>query len=71
MTMKAVGTAAMEMVQEVEIQFDEVRETNRLVRDCGSVSFLYANFSSTSFLYVVYLLFILPEGDKAGGHDRC
>lgn len=25
MTMKAVGTAAMEMVQEVEIQFDEVR----------------------------------------------
>lgn len=26
MTMKAVGTAAMEMVQEVEIQFDEVRE---------------------------------------------
>lgn len=24
MTMKAVGTAAMEMVQEVEIQFDEV-----------------------------------------------
>lgn len=26
MTMKAVGTAAMEMVQEVEIQFDEVRQ---------------------------------------------
>lgn len=25
MTMKAVGTAAMEMVQEVEAQFDEVR----------------------------------------------
>lgn len=25
MTMKAVGTAAMEMVQEVECQFDEVR----------------------------------------------
>lgn len=25
MTMKAVGTAAMEMVQEVEIQFDEAR----------------------------------------------
>lgn len=24
MTMKAVGTAAMEMVQEVELQFDEV-----------------------------------------------
>lgn len=29
MTMKAVGTAAMEMVQEVEIQFDEVGEHSR------------------------------------------
>lgn len=28
MTMKAVGTAAMEMVQEVEIQFDEVGVKN-------------------------------------------
>lgn len=30
MTMKAVGTAAMEMVQEVEIQFDEVRHVQNL-----------------------------------------
>lgn len=29
MTMKAVGTAAMEMVQEVEIQFDEVRQVKK------------------------------------------
>lgn len=32
MTMKAVGTAAMEMVQEVEIQFDEVSQEARWKR---------------------------------------
>lgn len=34
MTMKAVGTAAMEMVQEVETQFDEVSEEQRLRSWC-------------------------------------
>lgn len=37
MTMKAVGTAAMEMVQEVEIQFDEVRGGTTEEKDQGVV----------------------------------
>lgn len=44
MTMKAVGTAAMEMVQEVEIQFDEVWERDGKA-ESGVVS-LHTDFSA-------------------------